>query len=153
MGWDAIAASIEAGASWAKSPTGQIWGGHYVFHDQEMRDLAAEVREALEARAQAHEADQNFDEAVGDLRAALELAGGPDSSTEAARALQGSLRRVMDLQRRWRCIDPADQKAWSDNRCGRLIITLFYIMALDWKSAPKSKYVCRTCMELPSPII
>lgn len=72
------------------------------------------VREALEARAFAHENDKNFDDAVLDLRAALELAG-PDKAPE----LQGSLRRVQDLQRRWKCVDPSDRKAWSDNQCGR----------------------------------
>ena len=78
----------------------------------------ARVREALEARAVAHEADQNFDEAVADLRAASELSSGPGAPKEAAQALEGNLRRVLELQRKWRCIDPSDQKAWHDNRCG-----------------------------------
>lgn len=73
----------------------------------------ARLREALEARAAAHENDKNFDGAVNDIRAALELAGG-----EKASELQRTLARVQDLQRRWRCVDPADQKAWQDNRCG-----------------------------------
>ena len=78
----------------------------------------ARVREALEARAQAHEADRNYDDAVVDVRAALELAGGAQSGSEAAGALEETLQRVLDLQRRWRCVDPADQKTWHDNRCG-----------------------------------
>lgn len=73
------------------------------------------VREALEARAQAHEADTNYDDAVSDLRAAAELAGG---GGDKARELEGALQRVQDLQRRWRCVDPSDAKAWHDNRCG-----------------------------------
>jgi tetratricopeptide (TPR) repeat protein len=78
----------------------------------------ARVREALRARAQAHEADKNFDAAVADLRAAIELAGGAGSQNEAAQELEQSLRRALDLQRRWQCVDPADHQAWQQNRCG-----------------------------------
>ena len=78
----------------------------------------ARVREALEARAQAHEADQNFDDALVDVRAALELAGGAGSGSEAARKLEETMGRLQGQQRRWRCVDPGDQKAWHDNRCG-----------------------------------
>ena len=51
---------------------------------------------------------------MADLRAALETAGGG----EKGRELEEALRRVQDKQRRWRCVDPADQKQWHDNRCG-----------------------------------
>ena len=78
----------------------------------------ARVREALKARAQAHEADKNFDAAVADLRAAIELAGGAGSQSEAAQELEQALRRALDLQRRWQCVDPADRQAWQQNRCG-----------------------------------
>jgi len=97
----------------------------------------ARVREALEARAQAHEADHNYDEAVVDLRGALELAGGAGSGSEAAEKLDGTLTRVLDLQRRWRCVDPGDQKAWHDNRCGH-------------PSRPESGRDHRSVLELPA---
>ena len=76
------------------------------------------VREALEARAAAHEHDKNYDDAVVDLRAALELAGGAGGGGEKAQELQEGLRRMQDLQRKWACVDPSDHKAWQDNRCG-----------------------------------
>jgi tetratricopeptide (TPR) repeat protein len=77
----------------------------------------ARVREALTARAQAHEADKNYDAAVVALRAALELVG-QGTQGEAAQALEASLRRVLDLQRRWACVDPEDRPSWQQNRCG-----------------------------------
>ena len=73
----------------------------------------ARLREALEARAEAHENDKNYDDAIVDMRGAIELAGG-DKQTQ----LQQTLSRLQELQRKWRCIDPNDQKAWHDNRCG-----------------------------------
>ena len=73
------------------------------------------VREALEARAVAHENDKNYDDAVADLRAALEQAG---EGTEKANELRQGLQRVQELQRKWSCIDPTDRQAWQQNRCG-----------------------------------
>ena len=74
----------------------------------------ARVREALEARASAHENDKNFDDAVSDLRAALDKA----PSGEKAQELQQRLNQALDRQRKWQCVDPTDRKAWQDNRCG-----------------------------------
>ena len=75
------------------------------------------VREALEARAVAHENDKNYDDAVADLRAALEQAG---EGTEKANELRQGVQRVQELQRKWSCIDPTDRQAWQQNRCGPL---------------------------------
>ena len=75
---------------------------------------AARLREALEARAEAHANDQNYDDAVSDLRAALEKAGDGEKAAE----LQQRLAQAQDQQRRWRCVDSTDRKAWQDNRCG-----------------------------------
>ena len=57
----------------------------------------ARVREALEARASAHEHDKNFDSAVADLRAALDKA----PAGEKAQELQQRLSHALDRQRRW----------------------------------------------------
>jgi len=75
---------------------------------------AARLREALEARAEAHANDQNYDDAVSDLRAALEKAGEGEKAAE----LEQRLAQAQDQQRRWRCVDSTDRKAWQDNRCG-----------------------------------
>ena len=50
---------------------------------------------------------------VADAKAALQLAGG-----EKASELESSLQRLLDLQRRWKCVDSNDQNAWQQNRCG-----------------------------------
>ena len=68
---------------------------------------------ARQARAKAHENDQNFEGAVTDLRAALALTSG-----EKAAQLEQALRSAQELQRRWQCVDPSDRKAWQDNQCG-----------------------------------
>jgi len=75
---------------------------------------SARLLEALEARAEAHQNDKNYDDAVSDLRAAIELAGQGNKAQE----LHQKLGQAQDLARRWKCIDPGDQKAWQDNRCG-----------------------------------
>lgn len=72
------------------------------------------VREALSARAEAHERDKNFDDAVTDVRAALGMAGG-----EHEMELQQRLQRLQESQRRWRCIDPEDHASWRSNQCGQ----------------------------------
>ena len=93
----------------------------------------ARVREALEARASAHEHDKNFDGAVADLRAALDKA----PAGEKAQELQQRLSHALDRQRRWQCVDPSDRKAWQDNRCGH-------------PGDPKSGRDHRAVLELPA---
>jgi len=88
--------------------------------------------EALEARAEAFERDQAYDEAVADLRAALDLGQEGDRAAQ----LQNSLRRMQDLQRRWRCVDPSDHKVWQENRCGH--------------PRPENGRDHRTALELPT---
>ena len=93
----------------------------------------ARVREALEARASAHEHDKNFNSAVADLRAALDKA----PAGEKAQELQQRLSHALDRQRRWQCVDPSDRKAWQDNRCGH-------------PGDPKSGRDHRAVLELPA---
>ena len=57
--------------------------------------------------------DFNYDDAVSDLRSALEHASG-----EKQQAVQQKLNQAQDAQRKWRCLDPTDRKVWQDNRCG-----------------------------------
>ena len=71
------------------------------------------LRAALEARAEAHLNDKNYDDAVSDLRDAITHASG-----DAEQALQNKLQEAENLKRKWRCVDPSDTKSWQDNRCG-----------------------------------
>ena len=71
------------------------------------------LREAQEARAEAYMKDFNYDDAVSDLRAALEHASG-----EKQQEVQRKLTEAQNAQRKWRCIDPTDRKVWQENRCG-----------------------------------
>jgi DnaJ family protein C protein 3 len=71
------------------------------------------LRDALEARAEAHMNDKNYDDAVTDLRDALEKASG-----DKQQGLQTKLNEAENQKRKWRCVDPSDRKTWQDNRCG-----------------------------------
>lgn len=71
------------------------------------------MREAQEARAEAYMKDNNFDDAVTDLRMALE-----NTSGEKQQDVQRKLNEAQNAQRKWRCVSPQDRKAWQDNRCG-----------------------------------
>ncbi len=71
------------------------------------------LREAQEARAEAYMKDFNYDDAVSDLRAALEHASG-----EKQQEVQRKLTEAQNAQRKWRCLDPSDRKVWQENRCG-----------------------------------
>ena len=57
--------------------------------------------------------DNNYDDAVSDLREAL-----AHSSGDKQQEIQGKLHQAQEAQRKWRCVDPSDRKTWQDNRCG-----------------------------------
>ena len=72
-----------------------------------------QMREARLARAEAYMKDLNYDDAVTDLRSALEHAGG-----ELQQEIQNKLNDAQNQKRKWRCVDPSDRKVWQENRCG-----------------------------------
>jgi len=73
-------------------------------------------REALEARAEAHVNDLNYDEAWQDLQEAVSLGAASD---DAAQALERKLHDVQQLANKWKCVDPeGGDAAWNPNICG-----------------------------------
>ena len=54
--------------------------------------------------------DHNYDDAVSDLRAALENSGGSE-------AIEEKLEEAKNAQAKWRCVDPDDEKVWHENDC------------------------------------
>ncbi len=73
-------------------------------------------REALEARAEAYMNDKNYDEAVNDLRGALELAGGDEKKQQE---IQRRLQEAQGKATMWKCVDPeGDAASWDPHRCG-----------------------------------
>ena len=59
--------------------------------------------------------DHNYDDAVTDLRGALEHSGG-------AYEVQESLDEALRAQSQWRCVDPEDEKVWWHCVCGTVCV-------------------------------
>ena len=84
---------------------------------QEIKKLGPDVRRKIEiheARAIAHDKDRNYDEAVADLRAAIELTSKARMSRDKVQELETKLREAQESESKWNRLRDRDHVAVLD---------------------------------------
>ena len=84
---------------------------------QEIKKLGADARRKIEiheARAIAHDKDRNYDEAVADLRAAIELTSNARVSRDKVQELETKLREAQESESKWNRLRDRDHVAVLD---------------------------------------
>ena len=84
---------------------------------EEIKGLGIDARrriDILEARAIAHDKDRNYDEAVSDIRAAIELTSKLGVSRDKVQALETKLREAQEAESKWNRLRDRDHVAVLD---------------------------------------